>query len=406
MNYYENMKKLYIVNVYIVVMIYTDDSLQLQKYIKHFNKISIRELTIRRSNIIKQLFITLNEASQNNFTLMQQHHSYSEVSYANQLFSSIPNVIQKDIVYNYRNYYKITYKIGNKHVVYHLHSKHGIQQDYIETMILKMNMWLYIAFKFANNDCSDVLDVYIFLTDYKKFFPNMNNNVGSINANTAFTKSCASHNEIYIYRHEEWFKVFIHETFHSLGLDFSHMNVSKCGSRINRMFSTNIENLRLYESYCETWSNIIHTSFIAYFNTKSKTNYDLMLKNFHKLYSNEVLFSINQMVLLLGKQNINYENMIFNKGGVNYKEDTNAFAYYVIKTILLFHINDFISWNIKNNINIINFKKTHTNITSYCDLIKKLYQNEQFIKTIKRVETIMITKQPIDTLRMTIYEML
>jgi hypothetical protein len=112
------------------------------------------------------------------------------------------------------------------------------------------------------------------------------------------------------------------------------------------------------------------------------------------------------MVSILRKQNLKYEDMVLNKITALYKENTNSFAYYVIKTILLFHINDFITWNVKNNINIINFEKTQKNITSYCDLIKNKYQNESFIKTIQKVETIMKTKNTQNTMRMTLYEML
>jgi len=386
-------------------MNYTEDSLQLQKYIKDFN-IPIRELTITRSNIIKQFFIKMNEAYNTRFSPLQQLYSYSEISYQNELFSYIPNQIHNVIVSQYKNYYKISYKIGSKNVIYHIHDKNPLEQDAINVMLLKMNMWLYIAFQAANNHCSDVLDIYIFLTDLKKQFPDFKSPIKTINANTAFTTSCASHNEIYIYRREEWFKVFIHETFHCLGLDFSNMDVNKCDAKINRLFSTSIKDLRLYESYCETWGNIIHTIFLSFFHTKSKINYELMLKQFHKMYSNEVRFSINQMVLILRKQNLNYEDMVFNKITALYQENTNSFAYYVIKTILLFHINDFITWNVKNNINIINFKKTQKNITSYCDLIKNIYQNETFIKTIRKIETITKTKKTHDTMRMVLYEML
>ena len=387
-------------------MNYTDGSLQLQNYINSFNNIPIRELTITRSNIMKQFLVKLNDAYYTKFSCLQQLYSYSQVSYQNQLFNSIPNLIQNDIISNHRNSYKFTYKIRDRQVVYHIHDKNALQSDLINYMLLKMNMWLYIAFEAANNHCSNVLDIYIFLTDHKKQLPDLQSPVERINANTAFTTSCSSHNEIYIYRREEWFKVFIHETFHALGLDFSTMNVSKCDARINRMFSTNIQDIRLYESYCETWSNIIHTLFISFFHTKSKVNYDLMLKHFHKFYSKEVMFSINQMILILQRQNIKYEDMVFNKKPVIYKETTNSFAYYIIKIILLFHINEFISWNVKNNTNVILFKKTQTNITSYCDLIEKLFQNESFIKTIKKVERVMKTKQTQDTLRMTVFELL
>lgn len=392
--------------IYSYFMNYTQDSLKLQKYTNVFNAIPIKELTITRSNIIKQFFIKMNEAYNIRFSPLQQLYSYSEVSYQNNLFRSIPDEIYNVIISQYKHCNKISYKIGNKNVIYHIHDKKHLAQETINDMLLKMNMWLYIAFEIANNHCSDVLDIYIFLTDYKKHFPDYLSPVEQINANTAFTTTCSSHNEIYIYRREEWFKVFIHETFHSTGLDFSDMNVSKCDSRINSMFSTNIKDLRVYESYCETWSNIIHSAFISFFNTKSKVNYELMLKHFHKIYSKEVVFSINQMVLILHGQNLNYEDMVFNDKSVTYEENTNSFAYYIIKTILLFHINDFITWNVKNNTKVINFKKTRTNITSYCDLIEKLFQNETFIKTIHKVKTIIKTENSHNTLRMSVFEML
>ena len=92
-------------------MNYTDGSLQLQKYIKHFNTIPIRELTITRYNIIKQIFIKMNESYNTRFSPLQQFYSYSEISYQNHLFSSIPNEIHNVIVSQYKNYYKCSYKM-------------------------------------------------------------------------------------------------------------------------------------------------------------------------------------------------------------------------------------------------------------------------------------------------------
>ena len=58
-------------------MNYTQDSLKLQKYTNVFNAIPIKELTITRSNIIKQFFIKMKEAYNIRFSPLQQLYSYS-----------------------------------------------------------------------------------------------------------------------------------------------------------------------------------------------------------------------------------------------------------------------------------------------------------------------------------------
>ena len=51
-------------------------------------------------------------------------------------------------------------------------------------------------------------------------------------ANTAVTTTCTADGEICLFRKEEIFKVFIHETFHSLGLDFSSMSNTALNSKM------------------------------------------------------------------------------------------------------------------------------------------------------------------------------
>jgi hypothetical protein len=62
-----------------------------------------------------------------------------------------------------------------------------------------------------------------------------------------------------LYRMEEWFKVFIHETFHCLGLDFSGMNVSNSNKQILQLFPgcSRDMDVRVYETYCEIWAETL-----------------------------------------------------------------------------------------------------------------------------------------------------
>ena len=77
-----------------------------------------------------------------------------------------------------------------------------------------------------------------------------------------------------------------------------------------------------------------------------------------------------------------------------YKEETNAFAYYIIVSILLSNFNNFILWCIDNNTNIIQFKKNKNSITNFVTFIYKNYKNNELLNTIMDLE---IRFETIDT---------
>ena len=88
--------------------------------------------------------------------------------------------------------------------------------------------------------------------------------LGALNCNSGLTYGCQNDGSVFIYREEEWLKVFIHETFHCLCLDFNSLH---CGD-LNKKFKKDITNvnsdLNLYESYTEFWATIIHSSMVAF----------------------------------------------------------------------------------------------------------------------------------------------
>jgi hypothetical protein len=69
-----------------------------------------------------------------------------------------------------------------------------------------------------------------------------------------------------------------------------------------------------------------------------------------------------------------------------YKEETNAFAYYIIVSILLFNFNNFILWSIDNNTNIIQFNKSKNNIVNFVKFIYKNYKSSELLNTIMDLE--------------------
>jgi hypothetical protein len=386
-------------------MEFTRDSLRIQKFIKKFDKIASENLTKTRADVIKSFFIKLNKYHYDKLHCVHRLSILRNCAVdKTELFNNIPRKIRSDIEENYNTVHFITYIIHSKTVKYHIYNKCELKSNVIDNMVHKMNLWLAIAIEQANNQCSNNLDIHLFLTDHRKTLPEYNKEIDKINVNTAFTQSCSRDNEVYIYRKEEWFKVFIHETFHCLGLDFSHMDVRNSNVIINNIFSTNIDNIRLYESYCETWAETFNLVFIAFFQTPSKVDYASMFELFQKMYNEELTFSIYQMIYILKKQNIRYIDMVHSNVGITYNENTSAFSYYIIKSIIMFHMNHFITWCYKNNHNIINFTDTQENISKYCDFIQKWHSNAEYIKTIEYIENNKFGR--LKTLRMTAFDLL
>ena len=127
-------------------------------------------------------------------------------------------------------------------------------------------MWLFIAMQYSSRKCKSPMNIYIYMTPFKKELPDSRIHIlDSNNVNSAFTyTTCKPDNEILIFRKEEWFKVFIHETFHNLGLDFSNMNLYSLNNKIKCLFAVNSD-INAYESYCEFWARIINSAFISFY---------------------------------------------------------------------------------------------------------------------------------------------
>jgi len=272
-----------------------------------------------------------------------------------------------------------------------------------DNYIKKIFIWLFIACQFADERCSPILNIYIYLTNHKKRIPKLSNNSSSesiidrIHANTAFTMSCTlKSNEIYIYRYEEWFKVLIHESFHSLGLDFSKMPEENTNKKIYNIFPVKCD-LRLYETYTEMWAEIINIIFTVYKKDIDKKTIDELHKD-NKLMNKigeylevEKWFSVFQCIKILRNYGIKYRALYENTEYAkemrqNYKENTNIFSYYILKSIIMVFYNDFIEFTIINNRGSLNFKKTQNSINKLCDFIKDRYNSKEYLKFVDIIE--------------------
>ena len=367
---------------------------------------------------------------------------------------------------------------------YELNNIRKKSASYFKNAVLKIYLWLKIASKYAAKECAPLLECFIYLTPFKRSHPLFSKDMGKemgayedyeeyeelyhhvntnmrhggggggvlkpIHINGGVSDLCQPSGRVIVYRKEEWFKVFIHETMHNYGLDFAEMNISAANVLLHKMFTIQ-KDVKLYESYCEVWARIMNVVFETYFDINSRAKFSSrttrknfidnlklnenmggevsasnsnsnssdeisatsirnaqnrrkFVKLFYTYLQHESLFSLFQNIKILNYMGLDY-NIISNCTDSNYivakklyKEETNAFAYYVIVSILLSNFNNFMLWCIDNNTNIIQFNKNKTktktknenenenSIINFVQFIYKNYKSSELLNMIVDLE--------------------
>ena len=220
--------------------------------------------------------------------------------------------------------------------------------------------------------------LYLYLSDHKKLLPESKTEIlDQVNCNTAVTYACAVNGECLIYRKEEWFKVLIHETMHSLCMDFSGLDYKKLRKDVKSIFPLKSE-FEISESYSEFWATFLNTTFTSTFLSKNETEF---LVNWEVMIYIETLFSMFQVVKILDfLEIIEYENLFKPN---TYRQRTHVFEYYILKLIFLMNYNSFFKLCYDNNSEIICFKKTPKMLEEIFKFIKNNYKSDKLIKNLK-----------------------
>jgi hypothetical protein len=267
-----------------------------------------------------------------------------------------------------------------------------LYNDYVD----KILVWLYIINEYASKQCSRHLTAFIYFTTLEKQLPTTNVDIlGHEHVNTAFTYTCPknANSEIVVYRKEEWFKVFMHETFHNFALDFSDMNTNEAKQYILSIFDV-ASDVNLFEAYTEFWAEIMNCIFCSFYLIKDKNNKEYFLETCEYFMNIERTYSFFQMVKTLHFMGLNYKDL-YSKSNASimlrktlYKEKSNVLAYYIITTILMNNYQGFLSWCDINNLTILQFKKTKPNLLKFCEFIKNNYKTRRFINGVECGEKI------------------
>jgi hypothetical protein len=187
-----------------------------------------------------------------------------------------------------------------------------------------------------------------FLCDAPKYLPPSRTVLDENHVNTGYSFPCES---LVVFRKQEWFKVFIHECFHYLGLDES------VAENINLdMFNIPIQ-VSLRETYCEVWARLIQCDFLGGL-VKERT------------------FAVRNMVRVLRHMGLTYRDLWGSKAAI-YTENTNVFAYVILSAILLHDHTSFVK----------SFPKFKADVTTLLHLVRKNYRSPSFLRRVQKAET-------------------
>jgi len=388
------------------------------------NKIPSTKFSMDTKNFLKELFILMKQGDE----YYEKHKSKIEFNIKNNItesndFDYMPSNIRNNINTMKGKCYEYNFIIYTKKYKVSFYIENNDKLD-LDKEIKKIFIWFFIANAYSNEKCSQYLNVNLYLTELKKVLPNNTKIIKPEHANTAFTTSCKKHTEINLFRKEEWFKVLIHETFHCSGMDFSELEHSSSNKKVLTIFPVNSD-VRLFETYCEMWAEIINVMFISY--NKLETNENLneemnkMILHTEKMLYYERVFSLFQCSKILHFFGIKYRNL-YEKDLTSmklrtsrYKEETQVLSYYIIKSIYMFFVNDFIEWCVENNdengVISLNFNKTGETIDSYIYFIEEHFLNSSYTGSLllfenwfQNIDNTSISNEMYNTLRMSVYE--
>ena len=338
-------------------------------------------------------------------------------------YDTVPTEIALIIHHHEKYSYKASVAIHNRTynfnvILFPKRQSLPVLQKEAQQIVDQACLWLQFGTKYAPQHCSNVVDVFLYMTDHKKVLPKLSrDHIAMTHVNTAFTTSCATNTEITLFRKEEWFKVFIHESFHNLGLDFSQFPepTAAANAQILAVFPVNTD-IKLYESYCEMWAEILNVMIRAVIK-HPRTGADKMIGHIERDLQYERVYSLFQMAKLMNHFGINYSDLYeASPKRSQYREKTAAFSYFVIKSLLMYNVDAFVEWCLTNNgssmLGSFAFKNPDTNCVKYArEMVVSRFKQPEYVKIVDNVEDsffsprmrIQNTKFIYDNMRMSVF---
>jgi hypothetical protein len=350
---------------------------------KHFTqKIEYTRFTPSSRIFLKKIFRNIRDSNLHwNSIITTEAIAFNKVDMKHgKNYFNLPEFAKKKIN-ELNNGVRCSFEIHGKNVNVYIYAK-TVTNEFLYSAFMRIYMWLFVAYLYAPQQCSQQLDIYLYLTDLQKHLPEKQGEaIDVIHANTAFTTSCQNNTEINLFRYEEWFKVLIHETFHCLGLDFSTEPNHLTKTKILDLFHVDSQ-VYLSETYCEVWAKILNLAFVSYFQKVGDTD-KRFVENMEVFINYERIWSLFQCCKVLNHYGMTYVEIITPLAVVSkkYKEKTNVLSYYIIHSVLIFYFNDFIEFCGNTNVNNgLQFSSDKHSLDKYVELIREHYNTADILK--------------------------
>ena len=262
--------------------------------------------------------------------------------------------------------------------------------------------WFSIAYQFSEKKCLYPVHLFLYLTPFKKVFPDRETVLDEIHVNTAYTWSCKPNNKIIIFRHEEWFKVLIHESFHFFNFEDFNDNHEK---QLKKCFPLSVP-VYVGEAYGEFWARVLNCFYCAYFIDKEFSRKTATLRHFYRFMYIESMFSCYQAVKVLKHNNVRYEDLYSEtkesaERRKMYKENTNVFCYYILTAVLMSEYPMVMSWCNSHNKQLFNIDIKNSDL--FVEFVKKICKTSNLKHNLTVLGNIQMQDK---TLRMTLMDFL
>ena len=244
-----------------------------------------------------------------------------------------------------------------------------------------MYAWLYYAIPFAPTRCAASLTATVYMLDIPRVLPSSPVEVlGPVHLNGGLSYVCARSGDITIYRAEECVKVFIHETFHALGLD----EAAREGGTSSELIATTFPvpaTVYLCEAYAETWATLAYAALLAITSAADPSRVASSLvahlaveQVFAAMQAHKVLAHMGLRVGDLHREGEHADTL----RRLLYRENTNVFAYFVARAALLATLPRFLEQCASKNLGPMKLRATASPHSWTAELVAEVATSEGF----------------------------
>ena len=322
-------------------------------------------------------------------TLIKDHLSKS-IYIDNSIITYIRNNLNNCKLISYENI------IYNKKFVLDFIIYDKININNLDNIVKNMLVFLQILIKISKNsnnkinECSkDGISITFFLTPFLKKLNIIETEIntkskakeilGANNVNSGFNYTCLNSGLIFIYRKEDFFKVFIHESVHGYGIDRAlHFDFSK-NENYNKFLNLfafankSTTNIGINEALTEFWTSLLYLCVNSYQDSKNLSGF---IYNFEKLYKLELVHALYQISKILHYNNLTYNSFTKNSNSnLNYKENSHIFSYFIVKTMMLLNHEHMLNSQIFDLNNISKLEHINIKLKSDALSVNKLFAN-------------------------------